>query len=246
MADDLLLSVVPILLIGVIGLFVGGVIGALLVGSLRGQNETQEQAQDKNLLSALRIWRDRQSGRLILEYEGEKYRTTLKLTAGQRATVAELLNEARTWLGLRETASQVEAVPVSETSLSKPTESPAVAQANFQPLVPVEMAPAVDSDLPAAAISAGAAGAVLSAQEGKGKEKIKEAPKSIVGQIDEILQEKLPLTSLNTRSIRLIELPDKGMLVMVDGQAFEGVGDVADPEVKQLIQACVAEWENSK
>jgi len=37
--------------------------------------------------------------------------------------------------------------------------------------------------------------------------------------------------------------PSMGIQVFVDGQIFEGVGDVPYPDIQQFIRECVAEWE---
>ena len=67
--------------------------------------------------------------------------------------------------------------------------------------------------------------------------------KSIVMQIDEILQERLEGSPLKQRGIRLAELPDKSMAVWVGLEKYTGVDAVPDEEIKELIRLCVAEWE---
>jgi hypothetical protein len=70
-----------------------------------------------------------------------------------------------------------------------------------------------------------------------------EPPKSIVAQIDDILQEKLEGTPLSKRGIRLRELPNQHMAVMVGLDQYEGVEDVPDEEIRNLIRSAVSEWE---
>jgi hypothetical protein len=69
------------------------------------------------------------------------------------------------------------------------------------------------------------------------------APKSIAAQIDDILQEVLENSPLESRAIRLLELPTKGMVVMVGLDQYEGVEAVPDDEIKGMIRSAVAEWE---
>jgi hypothetical protein len=68
-------------------------------------------------------------------------------------------------------------------------------------------------------------------------------PKSIAGQIDDVLQEMLENSPLASRAIRLLELPNKGMVVMIGLDQYEGVDAVPDEEIKQAIRAAVTEWE---
>jgi hypothetical protein len=68
-------------------------------------------------------------------------------------------------------------------------------------------------------------------------------PKSIAAQVDEIVQERLPGSPFYNRAIKLMELPGKGLVVLVDGLQYEGVGEVADPVVQTFLRECVAEWE---
>jgi hypothetical protein len=69
------------------------------------------------------------------------------------------------------------------------------------------------------------------------------AEKSIAVQIDEILQENLENSPLASRAIRLLELPNKGMVVMVGLDQYAGVDAVPDEEIKTVIRTAVAEWE---
>lgn len=68
-------------------------------------------------------------------------------------------------------------------------------------------------------------------------------PKSIAAQIDEILQEMLEDSPLNSRGIRLMEFPNRGLVVMVGLDQYEGVDAVPDEEVRTLIRSAVHEWE---
>jgi hypothetical protein len=69
--------------------------------------------------------------------------------------------------------------------------------------------------------------------------------KSIAAQIDEILQEDLAESPLKNRAIRLMELPGKGMVVMVGLDQYADVGSVPDAEIREAIRASVARWEKT-
>jgi hypothetical protein len=75
------------------------------------------------------------------------------------------------------------------------------------------------------------------------KSALQPPPKSIAGQIDEILQEMLENSDIAVKAVRLMELPNKGMVVMVGLKQYEGVDAVPDDEIKNIIRSAVAEWE---
>jgi hypothetical protein len=67
--------------------------------------------------------------------------------------------------------------------------------------------------------------------------------KTIVGQIDEILQEMLVLMPAETRKIRLIEIPNQGVAVLVGQEQYPGIDAVPDADVRNLIRQAVSTWE---
>lgn len=68
-------------------------------------------------------------------------------------------------------------------------------------------------------------------------------PKSMVEQIDDIVQDMLPHSTLAGRTLRVRSDIKEGVLVWLDGKSFAGIGEVDDPQAKALLQAAAAEWE---
>jgi hypothetical protein len=69
------------------------------------------------------------------------------------------------------------------------------------------------------------------------------AGQSIAAQIDEILQRKLAGTPLAARGIKLVELPNQGMVVMIGLEKYTDLTQVPEEEVRSVIAQAVAEWE---
>ena len=69
------------------------------------------------------------------------------------------------------------------------------------------------------------------------------AAKSIVAQIDDVLQSRLVGTPLAAKRIRLGETPGGGVLVYIGIDCYDGIDAVPDPEAVAAIRAAISEWE---
>ncbi|MEN8172123.1 MAG: hypothetical protein ABFS03_04510, partial [Chloroflexota bacterium] len=66
---------------------------------------------------------------------------------------------------------------------------------------------------------------------------------SIVQQVNDLLQQKLVDSPFKDIGVILMEMPNKGMVVMVGKEQYPDVGSVPDPEIRKFIQDTVIEWE---
>ncbi len=180
---------------------------------------------------------------MILDLDGSYQASAESMTPRQRASILQISKELSSWAAAGDTASRLAAVTRPGLETIKPVAAPAPDGG----LPPVKLTPQVPSSQPPtvkpASVEMGDIFANVISPEPKTGLAEEESPKSIVAQVNEILQEVLPKSPFRDRSIKLLEIPGRGMLVMVDGQGYEGVGDVPDPQVRQLIQNCVSEWE---
>ena len=218
-------DVIFLILAVVIGIGAGIAIGILFASSRSDKPEIPDKPKSQpNLIETATIWQDRKSGNMYPEINGKIFRFPADLSHSQRERLIGHLTNLLAWLKqgfeAKETSPPITtappAVPFVQDHLTSPTTSPQ--SAKFSPI-----------DLVARAV--------------QGETRPPTPEKSIVAQIDEILQEKLNTSPLAGQGIRLIEHPTQGLVVMVGLKRYEGVDEVPDPEIRSLIRESVAEWE---
>jgi len=70
-------------------------------------------------------------------------------------------------------------------------------------------------------------------------------PRSMADEIEELLQHRMTLTpDYALRSIHIRPAPDGGVRIEVDGQWYDGIGDVPDDAVRAFLQNVIQEWES--
>lgn len=69
---------------------------------------------------------------------------------------------------------------------------------------------------------------------------------SVVGQIDEILNEMLAAKGQTEPRVHLAQDPTLGVVVWVGSERFAGIEAVPDDEIRRTIQAAVKEWEHTQ
>ena len=66
---------------------------------------------------------------------------------------------------------------------------------------------------------------------------------SLVALIDEVLQAKILNSPNINKMIRLEDGPLGEVIVCVGSQRYNGVNAVPDPEIREIIQEAIADWE---
>ncbi len=236
MTQETIASLVPVILTLFIGLVIGGMIGAVIAGSMQSPGQSAKASPNRNLRHAVGLWRDKRSGRLTIEMEDKYFASVEKLPFRQVSLLIQSLNDLQIWLNVDNITNRLGMTqPADATNVKAPqipeeprlVDDPLPAGLDLDYVEPVR----VDVNM------------IVTAAVNP-KAKIKEKPKSIVEQVDEILQKRLARSSYRDRLIRLVDAPGGGVEVLVDAKKYEGVGEVPDPEVRNFIQECVKEWEN--
>jgi len=213
-----------LILIALVSIGIGFALGSLVTGA-RGERKTTEKPKTQTVPSLIQIagiMTDRGGKVAYLLVDGKVVRSTRDLTKDQRTRLIPYMEVMCSWFS--ETKSTPLAAPavglaqaeVAQTNILESTPSD-VQRPSIKPVNILTRA--MVPDLPPV------------------------PPKSIVAQIDDILQEKLEKSPLSKRGIRLRELPNQGMAVMVGLDQYEGVEDVPDEEIRSMIRSAVSEWE---
>lgn len=167
-------------------------------------------------------------GDLLLRLDGEEVDTSA-LSGEERKRLIGILTQMRPWLEGGQ----------SPRTAAKPTVPPRPAA---QPPRP-QPAP-VPEGRPAQAPTPSVAPKSPSPSSAKNEEEKPAGPRSIVQQIDEVLQTRLEGSPLDDKGIRLQESLEGGVVVWVGIQKYPTIEDVPDEQIKAAIRGAIAEWEN--
>jgi hypothetical protein len=238
MTQETIASLVPVILTLFIGLILGGMIGSVIASSMQSPGQTAKTPANRNLRHVVGLWRDKRNGRLTVEMEEKYFLMIDKLPSGQVSTLIQAFNDLQLWLNVDNLSNRLGITTSAERGSEKQSQNLA------EPIVVEDETPDLPVEDTIAPIRLDMSEIVRRAITPKAK--VKEKPKSIVEQVDEILQKRLANSPYSTRLIRLVDAPGGGVEVLVDAKKYEGVGDVPDLEVRNLIQDCVKEWEKGK
>ena len=215
------------------------------VSGRMGGNSKNNAINDPELSEVARLLRHLQTQELVVGMDGKAFTTASELTPAQQRRILFTSKVLVKWLeqvpGAPEAADEplTESIPSPQES-SEPVETtPAETQYGYIPPFmdePAEEVKPVSTDLP------DMMGGFLNPPTqtaGPGFS-------SIAMQINEILQDQLAGTDLETRGITLNDGPDRGVMVTLDGKQYNGVMDVPEEKVRNAIRAAVVEWETRK
>jgi len=171
----------------------------------------------------LRVWRDLSDGSLVVEIGGRRFQSLAELRSADLER--RFLNVVRDLDGL------------AERPPSPPTAAPT--QGGVAP-APKAGDPSAPSMTPGSMLRQ-----MTRAAMGQAPEPVPEQPDlNIADQIEDLLQERLAGDpAFEQRSIHVKPALDGGVRIEVDGAYYDGVGDVADEDVRALLMTVVREWE---
>jgi len=235
------MDILPIALITIVT-FGLGIIAGLLLADLRHTNNLPppREATQKKLKQFARLWVDDKNETVLLEIEGKIFHHINELSATQKRKLFDS--------GLL-SSQESDSIPIKgESPIGSP---PSVVQipTNEDSFVSNSILNQSETDLPTFPTPTPTPPKksmfdLLSRSTQSPPRLARETPKSIAAQVDEILQSRIQGTELEQRAIRLMELPGKGMVVMIGLEQYNSVNDVPDPEIQTILRAAVREWED--
>lgn len=239
---------ISIILVGGICLIMG-FIASLLLNSTR-EYDPQDNLQDEappggkkgRYISVVKLWRDKKSGALLIEVEGKTFLGSNALSENQRTQLEQAARDLRFWLGMGLTVVSPAITPQQEQvdqQASNETEVASNLQINerinqsITPSIQSNSRPAINSVTKTPEISKTVTSDNLPLQ----------TEKSIVMQIEDILQDLITGSQYEQIGVHLMEDPIKGVIVTVGNEKFEGIDSVTNPEVKKILRSAVNAWE---
>lgn len=220
-----------LILIALVAIGIGFALGSLVTGS-RGERVPAEKSKPSpvsNLVQIAGVMTDRGGKAVFLQVEGKVIRSVNDLSREQRTRLLPYFEVLASWFGL----------PVSRVApvVSQPASVEGVAGQGA-----LQVAPAGYNESQLQRPSMNPINVLARAIQSD----VNFPPttdKSIAAQIDEVLQENIKGSPMEQRAVRLVELPNKGMVVMVGLDQYAGVDEVPDDEIRGVIKTAVAEWE---
>jgi hypothetical protein len=177
-------------------------------------------AADEHAVEVLRVLRMHEDGSLLVEINGHRYESLGAID--DRKTFKRFLINVRDLAAFaRLDKIDVPDMPLSEL-LPPPQGKPPA-----QPPPPAPSAP-------------------IMAEVVEGEDVVPWEQMTIAQQIDRVLQAQLRENpAYAQRMIRIYQAPTGGIRIEADGATYNGVDEITDPEVKQIIQRAIATWEES-
>ncbi len=228
----------------------GGVVIGLLVGLMAGLmlgGGKEPSPPKRGLTRVLTLWRHKTDAALWVHLDEKAVASPDDLNDEERSALARLVMEMYRWLKQENLADENASSPQKRPPPQKAVAPESLAAGP----APVQFG----SPLPGAQRSSSTSAFAPSRNPLKPFQQAFQARRqppstppsvpslSIAAQVDEILQELLTGTPLERRGIRLMELPEQGMVVMIGLEKFATVDEVPYDDVRAVLKTAVARWE---
>jgi hypothetical protein len=233
------------------------IMGAAVIGLMwyfqrlaKPKNSKNHNSTDPNLSELARLMRNLQTQEMVVKMDGKPYKTADELSPTQLRRLSLASNVLLKWLDQSTPSSEpmqepppelyaTPAQPVTQELIPSPSSlKPSETSPDYNPPF---VAGSVEEIKPVSTQLPDLVGGFL-----KPTPKTEPEIKSIASQINEILQVQLVGTDLDSRGISVNDGNDRGVMVTLDGNQYQGVMEVPDEDVRRAIRSAVLEWETRK
>ena len=224
----------------------GFIFGYIIRGFFRRNDQSEAQAEyDKaleaetakkktrnhHLLEVAQLWRDNRDRRLVFQVENKFYKRGIDLSTRDKELLLKVVMDFYHWLE----PDRIRPRQQDKTSQSNQYQKTEASATPVQMVAQEEQSSSLKIDLSPVNILAKAL-----------KSDVRQSTlptQSMVTQLDAILQEKLDLAGMKKWAIRLTEFPQRGMVVLVGLEQYDGIDEVPYERVRAIIRESVTEWE---
>jgi hypothetical protein len=228
---------------------------------LREETKVQrERIETMGLKEIMRVLRDEDTGTIVVEVEGHRYRQLVEIRDGRIGSqVLEAIADLIKFTGGIITGQWARPVPASAPAVERPPQ-PQVVKPASPPWAVAADPPASDEEVFLRRLREGdlqvSKTPAREARPGLMDFIRRQKPQAAAGgtgaggtfidEIEEILQRMISTapTPLG-KEVHVGTGPDGGLQIEVDGQYFSSSDEVSDPTTRDLIKAAVKEWERS-
>ncbi len=199
----------------------------------------------------MRVIRDRQTGRVLIQVDGQLYANIREIKDAQTGrrvlwAIADLL---RFTGGMAANPQALQHIQKPQPApVEPPPQRPAGETRPARPATKFTPPPAAKRASPEPAGPKGGVGETITGffQRGLGVKPTASAAPSFIDQIEAILQERIQNLDAPLGCEVHVQAGEEGVLeIQVGDDLYDSPPQVPDPEIRALIQAAVAEWENS-
>lgn len=231
---------------------VTGFLLGILVENLRGEKEEDQPSEPQTSPGSeeiTRLWRGWREDEILIEIDDQILQSASELSPDQLQRLKRAVTDLQGWLGiLPAKPSYEDAEPGLRPEPDRVPPSPLKPirgeHTTTQSISPVRGVTSQESTGEARRPNLNPLNVFVQAIQRRTPQEIPTI--SIVSQINEILQKELEGTPLQSRCVRLMEVPGKAMVVMVGLDKYESVDEVPDEEIRSAIRKAVARWEEQK
>jgi hypothetical protein len=249
---------VQLILAGVVGILLGLLISTLFSRESKStsENPLPKDLTDEGYSEAARLLYSPSTKKVIAALDGDFYRDFSQLTPEQKKRVLRLIQSWNEWSGQKPSGQDAAQTPgytpistpskPADDEIYKPFATGAFAFTEETAHKSLEEEPKKTDELADLGIQAPAIVEPIPAVIKIGQTtpaSAKKEPLTIIEQINQVIERLAAGTPMEANMIHLAENGQQGVIVWVGSEHFDGVDSVTMPEVKELIKASVAKWE---